>query len=218
MLELASLGAKVLQPRSVEFAMKYNVPIHVRSSFNDDEGSWVTQEVEGMESVLVSGIAYDKKEAKVTLHGVPDTPGIAARIFGPLAEAHVAVDMIIQNRSDHGRTDVTFTVAKTDLARAIDVTRAVSSDIGATGVDTDPDIAKISIVGVGMRSHAGVAAKMFETLAKSGINIQMISTSEIKVSCIIEARYLELAVRDLHDAFALHEEQIREEQSFGALR
>ena len=214
MLELASLGAKVLQPRSVEFAMKYEVPLVVRSSFSDAPGSWVTKEVPQMESVVVNGIAYDKKEAKLTLMGVPDIPGIAATVFGALAEENVVVDMIIQNVSEKGRTDVTFTVPKSDATRAQEVIADISARIGAEGTSLDDHIAKVSVVGVGMRSHSGVASTAFKTLADAGINIQMISTSEIKISMVIDGRYLELAVRELHDAFGLAEAQIREEDSF----
>jgi len=203
MLELASLGAKVLQIRSVEFGMKYDVAIHVRSSFNDNMGTMVTREDKDMESVLVSGIAYDKNEAKITVVGVPDKPGIAAKLLTPLSDAAISVDMIVQNVSQAGLTDMTFTVTKGDFKRALAITKEVASSIGATDVLSDENIAKISIVGVGMRSHAGVATRMFDTLAKEGINIQMISTSEIKVSVIIDAKYTELAVRVLHDAFGL---------------
>lgn len=214
MLELASLGAKVLQPRSVEFAMKYEVPLHVRSSFSDVEGSWVIKEVSEMEEVLVSGIAYDRKEAKVSLLGVPDIPGVAAKVLAPLAQKNIVVDMIIQNVSEDGRTDLTFTVNQSDLERAVEVLEATSETLGSRGVATDANIAKISVVGVGMRSHAGVASQMFETLAAAGINIQMISTSEIKVSCVIDSRYLELAIRELHDAFQLHGDAVNENDSF----
>jgi aspartate kinase len=205
MLELASLGAKVLQIRSVEFGMKYGVRIHVRSSFNDHEGTWVVPEEKGMEQVLVAGVTASRDEAKVQLIGVPDHPGIAAKIFKPLSEANIVVDLILQNVSAEGRTDLTFTVPKSDLKRAVDlVTRAVPA-LGAAGVKTDDNIAKVSVVGVGMRSHAGVAQKMFELLAGEGINILMISTSEIKISVVVEAKYAELAVRALHDGFALGE-------------
>ncbi|GAB4300645.1 MAG: aspartate kinase [Desulfuromonadia bacterium] len=203
MLELASLGAKVLQIRSVEFGMKYGVDIHVRSSFNDNVGTMVTREDKDMESVLVSGIAYDKNEAKITVVGVPDKPGIAAKLLTPLSDAAISVDMIVQNVSQEGLTDMTFTVTKADFKRALAITKEVAASIGAKEVLSDENIAKISIVGVGMRSHAGVATRMFDTLAKEGINIQMISTSEIKVSVIIDAKYTELAVRVLHDVFGL---------------
>ncbi|WP_298272125.1 aspartate kinase [Geobacter sp.] len=203
MLELASLGAKVLQIRSVEFAKKYNVDVHVRSSFNDNPGTMVTKEDKDMEAVLVSGIAYDKNEAKIAVMGVPDKPGIAARILSPLSDANISVDMIVQNASERGLTDFTFTVTKADFKKALAITREVAAEINAREIAEDENISKISIVGVGMRSHAGVATKMFQTLAREGINIQMISTSEIKVSVVIDAKYTELAVRVLHDAFGL---------------
>ncbi|MBM4380005.1 MAG: aspartate kinase, partial [Deltaproteobacteria bacterium] len=203
MLELASLGAKVLQIRSVEFAMKYKVPLWVKSSFTRDPGTLVCEEDESMEDVVVSGIAYDRNEAKIALRGVPDIPGVAARVFGPLDEKNVVVDLIVQNVSKDGRTDLTFTVAKSDFARAVEVVKAVAADIGAHGVDTDGAVAKVSIVGVGMRNHSGVARKMFDVLARETINIQMISTSEIKVSCVIQADATEKAVRALHTAFGL---------------
>ena len=203
MLEMASLGAKVLQIRSVEFAKKYNVVIHVRSSFNDKPGTLVMKEDQEMETVLVSGIAYNKDEAKISILGVPDQPGIAAQIFSPLGEAGVTVDMIIQNVSQDGKTDMTFTVPKADCKKALKIVEAVGPKINAHGIKHDGDIAKVSIIGVGMRSHSGIAQTMFETLAKEGINIEMISTSEIKVSCVIAARYTELAVRVLHEAFNL---------------
>jgi aspartate kinase len=204
MLELASLGAKVLQIRSVELAMKHGVPVHVRSSFNDNPGTMVTNE-EGLESVVVAGVAYDKSEAKVQLINVPDRPGIVAAIFGSLAERNVSVDMIIQSPSREGgtTTDVTFTVAKTDLTRCKDLIEDKARDLGGAAVEYDPDIVKVSIVGLGMRSHAGIASKMFRLLAAEGINIQAISTSEIKVSCLIHSKYTELAVRALHDGFGL---------------
>lgn len=203
MLELASLGAKVLQIRSVEVAMKYGVPVHVRSSFSERPGTMVVGE-EGLETVVVAGLTYDKGEAKVQLAGVADKPGVVAKIFGMLAAENVCVDMIIQSPSRAGdaRTDVTFTVSKTDLPRVKDAIEAAASEVGAA-VDYDPDIVKVSIVGLGMRSHAGVAAKMFGLLAAEGINIQAISTSEIKISCIIASRYTELAVRTLHEGFGL---------------
>ncbi|MFN7133549.1 MAG: aspartate kinase [Myxococcales bacterium] len=203
MLELASLGAKVLQIRSVEFAMKYKVPLWVKSSFTDDAGTLVCEEDASMEDVVVSGIAYDKNEAKVAVRGVPDVPGIAAKIFGPLAEKNIVVDLIVQNTSKDGRTDLTFTVGKTDLQKAKDLIKKIAKSVNAEGVDTDDKVSKISVVGVGMRNHSGVAAKMFEVLSKEGINIQMISTSEIKVSCVIQDKYTELAVRTLHTAFGL---------------
>jgi aspartate kinase len=204
MLELASLGAKVLQIRSVEVAMKYGVPVHVRSSFSDRPGTMVASE-EGFESVVVAGVAYDKSEAKVQLISVPDRPGVVATIFGQLADQNVSVDMIIQSPSREGgaTTDVTFTVQKTDLARVKDLLEKCAREIGGAAIEYDPDIVKVSIVGLGMRSHAGIASKMFRLLANEGINIQGISTSEIKVSCIIASKYTELAVRALHEGFGL---------------
>ncbi len=204
MLELASLGAKVLQTRSVEFAMKYSVPLVVRSSFSDAPGTLVIKEDSDMEEVLVSGVAYDKNQAKVTILGVPDRPGIAGHLFKTIADASIVVDMIVQNISSDGKsTDISFTIPKTDLAKAKPITESIVKDLGASGVSIDENIAKVSIVGVGMKTHSGVAAKMFQTLADQGINIMMISTSEIKVSCVIDAKYTELAVRVLHDAFEL---------------
>lgn len=204
MLELASLGAKVLQTRSVEFAMKYEVPVVVRSSFNDNPGTLVTKEDEDMEQVVVSGVAYDKNQAKVTIMGVPDKPGIAAKIFRQIADANIVVDMIVQNVSGDGKsTDMSFTVPKTDSKKTLKLTQEIATALGAKGADLGDDIAKISVVGVGMRTHSGVAAQMFDTLAAHNINILMISTSEIKVSCVIEAKYTELAVRVLHEAFGL---------------
>jgi aspartate kinase len=203
MLELASLGAKVLQIRSVEFGMKYGVKIHVRSSFNTNEGTWVVPEEKQMEAVLVSGVTADKNEAKVTLIGVPDKPGTAAKIFQPLSEANIVVDMIIQNISEAGRTDLTFTVPRADLKRAVDLIKRAIPEMTEQGIKTDDGIAKVSVVGVGMRSHAGVALRTFEILAREGINILMISTSEIKISVVVEAKYAELAVRVLHDGFEL---------------
>jgi aspartate kinase len=201
MLELASLGAKVLQIRSVELAKRYGVPLHVRSTFTENEGTRVVEEETSMEDVLVSGVTYDRDEAKITLVRVPDQPGLAARVFGPIADANISVDMIIQNASADGTTDLTFTVPKGDFRRALALVEAHARELGAAGVRTDADVAKVSIVGLGMRSHAGVAAKMFRTLAEVGINIQMISTSEIKTSVVVDAKYVELAVRVLHGAF-----------------
>jgi aspartate kinase len=206
MLEMASLGAKVLQTRSVEFAKKHNVPIHVRSTFSENSGTMVMKEDTIMEKVLVSGVTYNRNEAKITVVRVPDKPGVASKIFTPISEANVNVDMIIQNVSEDGFTDLTFTVPETDLKHALEVVSGVVQEIGAADVQYDEDIVKVSIVGVGMRSHAGVAAKMFNVLASEGINIMMISTSEIKISCIVSAKYTELAVRVLHDAFELGEE------------
>jgi aspartate kinase len=208
MLEMASLGAKVLQIRSVEFAKKYNVPLHVRSTFTETEGTWVTQEDEDMEQVVVSGVTYDKNEAKVSILRVPDKPGIAAKIFGPIAESNINVDMIIQNISTDEHTDLTFTVPRTDLSQALDIVGPIGKEIGAADIVTDDHVAKVSIVGTGMRSHSGIASKMFAALAGEGINIMMISTSEIKVSCVIESKYTELAVRVLHEAFDLSGETV----------
>jgi len=203
MLELASVGAKVLQTRSVELAMKQKVRVQVLSSFEDKPGSLVVDEDEIVEQPLVTGVAYSRDEAKVTLRRVPDKPGIAATVFGPLADANVNVDMIVQNLGSDGTTDMTFTVGKTDLPRAREVLEKARASIGFTDVVADPDVTKISIVGIGMRSHAGVAATMFKTLAEKGINIQVISTSEIKTSVLVGAEYTELAVRALHTAYGL---------------
>jgi aspartate kinase len=201
MIEMASMGAKVLQIRSVELGMKFKVPIHVRSSFSEAEGTWVVEEDETMDAVFVSGVTYDKDEAKVTLLGVPDRPGLAAQIFGPIAEANIVVDMIIQNASAAGTTDLTFTVPKADYKKAIAVVENMADSIQAKGVTVDPHIAKVSIIGVGMRTHAGVAARMFQVLSRAGVNIEMISTSEIKVSVVIDEKNTERAVRALHKEF-----------------
>lgn len=203
MLELASLGAKVLQIRSVEFAKKFNVDIHVRSSLNENTGTMVTREDKDMEGILVSGVAYDKNEAKIAVLGVPDKPGIAAKILTPLSDAAISVDMIVQNVSHDGLTDFTFTVTKADLKKALLITNEAAKEIQAQEVQSDENISKISIVGLGMRSHAGVATRMFAVLAKNSINIGMISTSEIKVSVVIDEKYTELAVRVLHEEFGL---------------
>ncbi len=209
MLELASLGAKVLQIRSVEIAMKYGVPVHVRSSFSDAEGTWVTSEDKALEDVVVAGVAYDKNEARVAVVGVEDKPGVVADLFGQIAEKNISVDMIIQSASGGRghRADVTFTIPKTDLVRAKPFLEEIGKALGAKEVRYDEEIVKVSIVGLGMRSHAGVAAKMFRLLADEGINIQAISTSEIKVSCIVAAKYTELAVRTLHEGFGLSKER-----------
>jgi len=201
MLELASLGAKVLHIRAVEFAKRYRVPLHVRSSFHEGPGTWVVEEESSMEQVSVSGVAADRNQAKLTLAGVPDQPGVAARVFGAISQAGIVVDMIIQNASAEGMTDLTFTVPESDYTRASGIVDAVARDVGARTIVGDTDVAKVSIVGLGMRTHAGIAARMFEVLAREGINVQMISTSEIKISVVIEAKYTELAVRALHDAF-----------------
>jgi aspartate kinase len=206
MLELASLGAKVLQIRSVEFAMKFGVPVHVRSSLNESEGTWIVSEQKSLESAVVTGVALDRNEAKVTLTNVPDVPGTIASIFGALAGADIVVDMIIQNASRGGSTDVTFTVPENDLKKAVAGLRSLElPGAGPMEILSDPDICKISIVGVGMRTHAGVASKAFEILARENINIQMVSTSEIKVSVVVHERYGELALRALHAGFGLHE-------------
>ena len=212
MLEMASLGAKVLQTRSVEFAKKYNVPVMVRSSFSDTEGTLVCKEDTEMEKVVVSGVTYNKDEAKISVLRVPDRPGIAARLFKPLTEAGINVDMIVQNISHDAHTDLTFTVSKSEFKRALKLVRETASAIEAKEVIGDPNIAKVSIVGAGMRSHAGVASKMFDVMAAEGINIQMISTSEIKISCVVDVKYTELAVRVLHDAFELGKEEVNEER------
>ena len=206
MLELASLGAKVLQIRSVELGMKYGVPIHVRSSFSDVEGTWVVPEERAMEHVAVSGVTVARDEAKITVGDLPDQAGVAARLFAPLADNGVVVDMIIQNTARDGTTDLTFTVPAGDRKRAIDILRTQVSDLvgaGAERITTDDDICKVSVVGVGMRSHAGVAKRMFQLLAAESINLQLISTSEIKISVVVAKKYAELALRTLHDGFGL---------------
>jgi len=207
MLELASLGAKVLDIRSVEFAKKFNVSIHVRSSFTKNEGTMVVAENKEMEKVMVSGVVFDKNQARITMVKVPDRPGSAFKIFDPVSKAGIVVDMIIQNTSAEGLTDLTFTVSKTDFQENIKLVRRIAKEIGAEKVLGDQDIAKVSIVGLGMINHAGVATKMFEALSKENINICMISTSEIKISCIIEEKYTELAVRAIHEAFGLGNEK-----------
>jgi len=201
MLELASLGAKVLQIRSVEFAKRYQVPVHVRSSFSMDEGTWLVHEDAGMEDVTVAGVTSDVDQTKITILHVPDRPGLAASVFGPIAENNIVVDMIIQNTGAEGFTDLTFTVPRGDAAKALALVNATIRDIGASGVNSDANVAKVSIVGLGMRSHAGVASRMFQILAREDINIQMISTSEIKISIVVDAAFAEHAVRALHDAF-----------------
>jgi len=200
MLEMASMGAKVLHIRSVEFAKKYKVPVRVRSTFSDDPGTLVTQEDSSMEAVLVSGIAYDKDQARVTLH---DLPGVAAAIFGPLSEKGVLVDMIVQNTSLDGHTDMTFTISRKDLKQTLAIMEEVKERTGATDVVSDVNVAKVSAIGVGMRNHSGVAARAFSALTQEGINILMISTSEIKITILIQEKYVELAVRILHDTFGL---------------
>jgi aspartate kinase len=203
MLEMASLGSKVLQIRSVEFAGKYHVPLRVLSSFAEGPGTLITDEDASMEQALVSGIAHNRDEAKLTIVGVPDRPGIAASILGPIADANIEVDMIVQNVGEDKTTDFTFTVHRNDYDKALEILKKISDKMGARGVNGDQRIVKVSIVGVGMRSHAGIAARMFQALADEGINIQMISTSEIKVSVVVDEKYLELAVRALHSAFGL---------------
>ncbi|GAB4392965.1 MAG: aspartate kinase [Gammaproteobacteria bacterium] len=203
MLELASLGAKVLQIRAVELAGKYNVPVRVLSSFGEGEGTLITYEDETMEQAIVSGIAFNRSEAKLTLKGVPDSPGIAAKIIGPISEACIDIDMIIQNIGSGENTDFTFTVHRDNYHHAHDILLTIAPQVGASGVVGDTKIAKVSLVGVGMRSHAGIANKMFQALAAEGINIQMIATSEIKVSVVVDEKYLELGVRALHTAFGL---------------
>jgi aspartate kinase len=206
MMEMASLGAKVLDIRSVEFAMRYGMPLHVRSSFTYNTGTHVVKEDETMEQVLVSGVTYSRKEARITISKVPDNPGIAASIFNPISDANIVVDMIIQNTRASDLTDMTFTIPRGDYNQAMEIVKKVADEIGAEKVAGDQNIAKVSIVGVGMRNHAGVASKMFDILARHGINILMISTSEIKISCVIEEKYTELAVRALHEEFGLDHE------------
>ena len=203
MLNMASLGAKVLQIRSVGFAKKYNIPIHVRSSFVEEEGTMVVNEDSGMERLVVSGITHDKDQARITLKKVPDKPGVAAKIFTPAADAGIVVDMIIQNTRPGGKTDLTFTVPKASFKLALEMEKKIAGEIGAEDVFGDVKISKVSVIGVGMKDHSGVAAKMFAALAKENINIMMISTSEIRISCIIEEKYTELAVQVLHTAFGL---------------
>ncbi len=215
MLELASLGAKVLDIRSVTFAKQYNVPVHVRSTFTETEGTWVVKEDKEMEGKVVSGVTYNRNEARVTISGVPDQPGIATKIFTPISNADIIVDMIIQNQdTGNGMTDMTFTVIRSDYKRTLKLLETVAEETGATGgIHGSDAITKISIVGVGMVNHSGIATTMFSILSREGINISMISTSEIKVSCIIEEKYTELAVRALHDAFELGRESVPEEET-----
>ena len=208
MLELASLGSKVLHPRSVEFAGKYGVPLRVLSSFDEGHGTLITTEDNQMEKPIVSGIAYSRDEAKITMIGVPDIPGVASKILGPIGDARVDVDMIVQNVGADGSTDFTFTVKREDYDQALELLEGVRASLGAREVTGDNRIVKVSVVGVGMRSHAGVALQMFDALAHESINIQMISTSEIKISVVVAERYLELAVRSIHAAFGLAEEPV----------
>jgi aspartate kinase len=214
MLEMASSGAKVLEMRSVELAMIYKVNLVVKSSFTEAEGTLITEEDEEMEKVLVSGITYSRNEARISIYGVPDKPGIAAQIFSPIGEKGIIVDMIIQTVHPDNKADITFTVPRTDYSQALEIVKEVAKKLKAERVEGDDKIAKVSIVGAGMRTHSGVATKMFETLAKHGINIMMISTSEIKISCVIDEKYTELAVRALHEAFQLDQENIKEEKTF----
>ncbi|MCL1980830.1 MAG: aspartate kinase [Proteobacteria bacterium] len=213
MLELASLGAKVLDIRAVSLAKRFSVPVHVRSTFSENIGTWVIEEEKIMESMLVSGITYSKNDARITIKQVPDQPGIAAKIFLPVSDAGILVDMIIQNTTDGRLTDMTFTVLRRDYNRAMELLKKVAADIGAQAVTGDEGIAKVSVVGVGMRNHPGIASTMFQILAKEGINMMMVSTSEIKVSCIIAEKYTELAVRALHDAFALDKDNLPAEEA-----
>lgn len=208
MLEMASLGSKVLQIRAVEFAGKYNVPLRVLSSFEDGAGTLISTEDSPVEQALVAGIAFNQNEAQLTIQGVPDQPGIAFAILGPIAQANIEVDMIVQNVGADQTTDFTFTVHRNDFEKALDILQAISREVGARHVSGDTRIAKISVVGVGMRSHAGIASKMFGTLAAESINIRMISTSEIKISVVVDEKYLELGVRALHDAFELDREPV----------
>ena len=203
MLNMASLGAKVLQIRSVGFAKKYNIPVHVRSSFSEEEGTMVVNEDSGMERLVVSGVTHDKNQARITLKKVPDQPGVAAKIFRPIADSGTVVDMIIQNTRTGGQTDLTFTVPKASYQAALEIEEKIAKEIGAEDVFGDENIAKVSVIGVGMKDHSGVASKMFTTLAGENINIILISTSEIRISCIIEEKYTELAVRVLHSSFGL---------------
>jgi aspartate kinase len=205
MMEMASLGAKVLEIRSVEIAMRYNMPIHVRNSYNDREGTLVVKEDEYMEKIMVSAVAYNRNESRITISKVPDKPGIAAAIFKPVSGANINVDMIIQNVRENDITDLTFTVPRNDFEQAMEILERVSNEIGAEKVVGEKNIVKVSIIGAGMRTHSGVASRMFEILAKHGINILMISTSEIKVSCVIQEKYTELAVRALHEGFGLEQ-------------
>ncbi len=211
MLEMASQGAQVLQIRAVEFAGKYNVPMRVLSTFKEGPGTLITFDEKGMEQPVVSGIAFSREEAKLIIRGVPDKPGVAGRILGPISEANIEVDMIIQNLGDDGNTDFTFTVHRRDYDRARAILEKIGLELNAKGILGDAKIAKVSLVGVGMRSHAGIASTMFEVLGKEGINIQLISTSEIKVSVVVDEKYLELGVRTIHEAFRLHEEPYEED-------
>jgi aspartate kinase len=215
MLELSASGAKVLMLRSVEFARNHGVRVHVRSSFSEADGTWIVGEEERMEQPVISGIAHDTSESEVTILGVPDRPGIAARVFRTLADAGVNVDMIVQNISEEGHTDISFTLPKADLQRAESFLEPLAAEIGARGLAHDPDIAKIAIVGAGMRTHPGVAADMFDALAEAGINIGMISTSPIRIACVVPAADVERAVRAVHERFRLHEPVVEAEPASG---
>jgi aspartate kinase len=211
MLEMSSSGAKVLMLRSVEYARNHGVLVHVRSSFTNESGTWVREEDRRMEQAIISGIAHDTSEAKVTIKAVPDRPGVAARVFRPLADDGVNVDMIVQNSSEDGTTDIFFTVPKEDLDRAAPILDKIAADVGAQGIETDSDIAKVSLVGAGMKTHPGVAADMFDALAEAGINIEIISTSSIRISCVIAASEVERAVKTIHDRFELSKEAVARE-------
>jgi aspartate kinase len=215
MLELAASGAKVLMARSVEFARNHGVTIHVRSTFSDGEGTWVVKEEE-MEQPIISGIAHDTAEAKVTVSGVPDRPGIAATVFRPLADAGVNIDMIVQNVSEAGHTDITFTLPKTDMAKAEPILQTTARQVSARGFTTDPNIAKVSLVGAGMKTHPGVAADMFDALADAGINIEIISTSAIRISCVVRAADVERAVQVIHERFRMSEDVDYREAAVGS--
>jgi aspartate kinase len=212
MLELAASGAGVLMLRAVEYARNYGVVLHVRSSFDYEDGTWVTEEDERMERAIISGIAHDSSEAKVVIQNVPDTPGIAARVFRPLADEGINIDMIVQNVAEDGRTDISFTMPTNDLRRARPVLDEIVGSVGADGIATDPDIAKVSLIGAGMKSHPGVAADMFDAIADAGINIEIISTSSIRVSCVVRKFEVERAVRAVHDRFDLTQEAVIREE------
>jgi aspartate kinase len=212
MLELSASGAKVLMLRSVEYARNHGVLVHVRSSFSGEQGTWVREEDDRMEQAIISGIAHDTSEAKVTVLGVPDQPGVAARVFRPLADSGVNVDMIVQNTAEDGRTDISFTLPREELRRSEPFLRQTALDVGAAGLATDADVAKVSLVGAGMKTHPGVAADMFDALSEAGINIDIISTSSIRISCVVDAREVERAVRVIHDKFELSSEAVFREE------
>jgi aspartate kinase len=206
MLEMSACGAKVMALRSVELARNYGVRLHVRSSFGEGEGTWIEEDENMLEKAIISGVTHDTSEAKVTIVGVPDRPGVAARVFRPLADAGVNIDMIVQNVSEHGQATISFTMPKTDIAVAEPILRSTAAELGAQGVETDPDIAKVSLIGAGMKSHPGVAADMFDALAENGINLEIISTSSIRVSCVVRAEEVERAVTAIHERFGLGDE------------